>query len=76
MIQAGWDTELWTDKGLEADSDAAVEAMKAAGMELIRLTAEEQKLWDAASQMVWAEYVGPGKVISQSLVDEINALRE
>jgi TRAP-type C4-dicarboxylate transport system substrate-binding protein len=76
VIQAGWDTEIWTDKGLEADSDAAVEAMKAAGMELIRLTAEEQKLWDAASQMVWAEYVGPGKVIPQSLVDEINALRE
>ena len=76
VIQAGWDTELWTDQGLEADSDAAVEAIKAAGVELIRPTAEEQKLWDAASQQVWAEYVGPGKIIPQSLIDEINALRE
>ncbi len=76
VIQAGWDTELWTDQGLEADSDAAVEVLKAAGVQLIHPTAEEQKLWDAASQQVWAEYVGPGKIIPQSLIDEINALRE
>ncbi len=76
VIQAGWDTELWTDQGLEADNQASIDAIEAAGVELVRPTAEEQKLWDAASQMVWDEYVGAGKIIPQSLIDEINALRE
>ena len=67
---------LWTDQGLEADNQASIDAIKAAGVELVRPTAEEQKLWDAASQMVWGEYVGAGKIIPQSLIDEINALRE
>lgn len=76
VVQAGWDTELWTDQGLEADNQASIDAIKAAGVELVHPTAEEQKLWDAASQMVWGEYVGEGKIIPQSLIDEINALRE
>ena len=61
---------------VDAEFAGVVEQMEAAGVSVYYPTEEEVALWTESAQSIWPEFVGDGedKIISQELVDRIQAL--
>ena len=50
------------------------EMMAEEGVTIIRVTPEEQKLWNEAAQAIWPKFIGEGKMVDQGLFDRVAAM--
>ena len=74
VIEAGKEAEVHKDELIAANNETIDELMTEAGVTIIRVTDEEQKLWNEAAKAVLPQFVGDGLMVPQDLFDKVSAL--
>jgi TRAP-type C4-dicarboxylate transport system substrate-binding protein len=74
LVEAGKKAELYKDTLTDTANQESIESLKKAGVQLIYPTAEQMELWNEKSKSIWPEFIGPGKDISQDLIDKVVSL--
>lgn len=74
VVEAGKEAEVHKDELIAKNNEKIEEMMEEAGVTVIYVTDEEQKLWNDAAAEVCKQFVGDGKLVPQELYDEVMAL--
>ncbi len=74
VVEAGREAEVHKDELIAANNEKIDEMMAEEGVTIIRVTPEEQKLWNEAAQAIWPKFIGEGKMVDQGLFDRVAAM--
>lgn len=74
VVEAGREAEVHKDKLIEEKNQEIEQLMTDEGVTIIKVTDEEQKLWNEAAQAIWPEFIGEGKTVDQALFDKVAAM--
>lgn len=74
VVEAGREAEVHKDELIAEKNKEIEKLMTDEGVTVIRVTDEEQKLWDEAAKAVWPEFIGEGKSVDQALFDKVVAM--
>ncbi len=71
VIEAGKQAEIYKDSLTDKANQESIDGLKEAEVQIIYLTEKQMKLWNEKSRSIWPQFIGPGKDISQDLVDKV-----
>lgn len=74
VVEAGREAEVHKDELIAKKNEEIDQLMTDEGVTIIRVTEEEQKLWNEAAQAIWPEFIGGGKTVDQTLFDKVEAM--
>ena len=74
VVEAGKEAEVHKDELIAANNEKIDDLMEEEGVTIIRVTEEEQKLWNQAAEAVWPQFVGDGLMVPQELFDKVSAM--
>lgn len=74
VMEAGKEAEVHKDELIAKNNEKIDSLMEEAGVTIIRVTEDEQKLWDEAAKAVLPQFVGDGLMVSQDLFDKVSSM--